>query len=73
MQWSDFASIGFYANDTFFINHPLSRSSDANEIACLNAPGTMGSNVIYTLGPGNRVVWCVCSSVPWCAQFVSAS
>ena len=43
------ASIGFSASEEFFENHPLSRSDDVNDIACLNEPHSQWSNVIYKL------------------------
>ena len=43
------AGIGFSASEEFFANHPLSRSNDVNDIACLNEPYSQWSNVIYNL------------------------
>ena len=43
------AGIGFSASEEFFANHPLSRSNDVNDIACLNEPYSQWSNVIYKL------------------------
>lgn len=50
LQWSGGATIGFIADDSFFQNHPLSGSSAAN-IACVNIPATIWSNVVYQLNP----------------------
>ena len=41
------AAIGFSFNDTFFANHPLSRQSNVNSIACVNSPNP--SNVVYNI------------------------
>ena len=50
MEWSGGATIGFNTDGTFFVNHPLSQMDNTSEIACLNAPETVWSNVVYNLG-----------------------
>ena len=52
MEWSGGATIGFNTDDTFFMNHRLSGTARANEIACLNSPTTIWSNVVYQLTQG---------------------
>ena len=49
MEWSDTVGIGINANGKFYRNHNMSRSSRANEIACLNYPDSDWSNVLYQL------------------------
>ena len=49
LNWTHKAGIGFIASEEFFANHPLSRSNDVNDIACLNEPYSQWSNVIYKL------------------------
>ena len=43
------AGIGFSASSTLFANHPLSRQSNVNSIACLNSPSSPWSNVVYRI------------------------
>jgi len=43
------ASIGFSASSTLFANHPLSRQSNVNDIACLNLQCSLWSNVVYQI------------------------
>lgn len=50
LTWNHDATIGFNAGGTVFENHPLS-GADALEVACLNYPETVWSNVIYQLTP----------------------
>ena len=50
LQWNDSAAIGFSASDNFYKNHPLSRQSQVNDIACLNSPVSNWSNVVYKIG-----------------------
>ena len=42
-------SIGFSASSTMFANHPLSRQSNVNDIACLNQQYSPWSNVVYKI------------------------
>ena len=49
MEWSGQATIGFNTDGTFFVNHPLSGMDNTSEIACLNAPETVWSNVVYQI------------------------
>ncbi len=52
MEWSGGATIGFNTNDTYmyFATHRLSGTFAVNEIACLNSPTTVWSNVLYQIG-----------------------
>ena len=46
------AAIGFSASDEFFAEHPLSRNSSVNDIACINEdsmPPSNWSNVAYEI------------------------
>ena len=43
------ASIGFSASPSFYAEHPLSRTSSVNEIACINNATSVWSNTVYTL------------------------
>ena len=48
LHWTkDTASIGYSISSTFYQNHPLSRTSNINDIACLNETVSGWSNVIY--------------------------
>ena len=56
-----FAAIGFSASPDFFDEHPLSRNSSVNDIACINedsVPPSNWSNILYeiiaTLVPKGR-------------------
>ena len=49
MDWNGRAVIGFNANNSLYQNHRLAGTSDANDIACLNSPDTVWSNVVYLL------------------------
>lgn len=50
MLWSGNATIGFNTDGSFYQNHILSGTSDAKDIACLNSPLSMWSNVLFQLG-----------------------
>ena len=43
------AGIGFSASSSFFAEHPLSRTPNVNDIACINKDSSVWSNVVYTL------------------------
>ena len=43
------AAIGFSASDNFFAEHPLSRTSSVNEIACINIPSSNWANIAYEM------------------------
>ena len=48
LNWvKNLASIGYSGGGDFFFNHPLSRRSNVNDIACLNQPITPWSNVVF--------------------------
>ena len=49
MNWSGGATIGFIADSSFYANHPLSGTANANDVACVNSPATVWSNVFYDL------------------------
>ena len=42
-------SIGYSFSSSFFENHFLSEQTNASEIACLNQPSSVWSNVVYKL------------------------
>ena len=42
-------SIGFSASSMLFANHPLSRQSNVNDIACLNQQCPPWTNVVYQI------------------------
>lgn len=46
------ASIGFSAGSDFFVNHPLSQTSNVNNIACLNASFSDWTNIVYKISEG---------------------
>ena len=43
------ASIGYSAASNVYANHPLSRTSNVNSIACVNSPSSPWSNIVYNL------------------------
>ena len=56
MEWAradysdaTYGTIGYWADGDFFKNHPLSGTPIADEIACVNLPHTIWSNVGYRL------------------------
>ena len=53
LNWVHYsAGIGFSASDDFFAEHPLSRNSSVNGIACINEdsiPPSNWSNVFYEI------------------------
>ena len=51
MTWHGNATIGFNTDGSFFVNHPLSGTSSANQVACLNYPTTVWKNLVYPLNP----------------------
>ena len=56
LHWANYnASIGFSASSSFFANHPLSRQSNVNSIACLNSPTSQWSNVLYQISGKTRL------------------
>ena len=44
-------TIGFNSDGNYFRNFPLSGTSRVNEVACLNLPNTLWSNLLYSLTP----------------------
>ena len=53
MQWgTSSVGIGFRADSSYYRNHPLSRMANSNDIACLNSPANVWSNVVYKLTSG---------------------
>ena len=56
LNWMHYsATIGFSASDDFFAEHPLSRNSSVNDIACINEdsmPPSNWSNVAYEITNG---------------------
>lgn len=85
MRWSGSASIGYYAEGTFFQNHPQANSNTANSIACANSPTSVWSNVAYRLNilyEGNMIfnassyvqLWAKCFPFDlqlYCTQFLT--
>ena len=59
MDWNGRAVIGFNANSSLYQNHRLAGTSDANDIACLDSPDTVWTNVVYLLFVRGVCV-CVC-------------
>jgi hypothetical protein len=51
LGWSGGATIGYNGGPVgnFYANHPLSRTSSVNSIACLNFDVTEWSNVVYNI------------------------
>ena len=47
LEWSGGATIGFYAEGDFYMNHPLS-GVNSTQIACVNGD-LLWSNVVYSL------------------------
>ena len=54
------AGIGFSAG-TIFAEHPLSRNSSVNEIACINENSSNWSNILYEINNNGQ-----CSSIQIC-------
>ena len=62
------AGIGFSASPSFYAEHPLSRNSSVNEIACINrnsTPSSNWSNVVYQISRNGQyklvpIVACNC-------------
>ena len=52
MEWYRSPTIGFQADSTLYKNHDLSGKSTSEDIACLNAPRSNWSNVVYKLDSG---------------------
>ena len=48
MDWSGKATIGFNAGGEYYVNHPLSRQSFSNAVACLNG-NSEWNNIVYDL------------------------
>lgn len=51
MSWHGNATVGFNAGGTWFDNHPLSGTSNANSVSCLNYTTTSWTNLVYRLTP----------------------
>ena len=49
MEWSGDVGIGINGDGRFYVNHILSKSENAHQIACLNSPTSDWSNVLYQL------------------------
>lgn len=58
MAWHGNATIGFNAGGTWFENHPLSRTVNANSIACINDNYTVWTNLVYKLTPRGTTTSC---------------
>ena len=56
-----YGTIGYLADGDFFKNHPLSGTPIADEIACVNLPHTIWSNVGYRLHEGMAGKLLTCS------------
>lgn len=52
MQWSSKAVIGISVNYTYTHVHRLSNTYRTNEVACINVPATVWSNVLYQISDG---------------------
>ena len=64
MTWNGNATIGFNAGGTWFENHPLSRTSNANSVACLNNSRTVWTNLVYKLTPRGMFRLCTYHHYP---------
>ena len=67
------AAIGFSASDNFFAEHPLSRTSSVNEIACINIPSSNWANIAYEIDnngqcPVSAVYYVHCQKTKWQVQ-----
>ena len=49
MGWSGSAKIGWQANSVLYDSHYLSGTPNASDVACLNAPTTSSSTLVYRL------------------------
>lgn len=49
MEWAHNATIGWQAGSSYFRNHPLSTTANANLVACLNSPHHSAANVVFQL------------------------
>lgn len=54
MTWSGNATIGFNAGGSHFENHPLSGTSSAKSIACMNYD-TVWANLVFKLTPNGII------------------
>ena len=55
MTWSGNATIGFNAGGSQFENHPLSGSSIAQSIGCMNYNSTVWTNLLFKLTPNSNL------------------
>ena len=51
LTWHGNATIGFNAGGTWFENHPVSGTINANSIACTNNSKALWTNFVYKLTP----------------------
>ena len=53
MEWSGNAVIGWQASSSYYRNHPLSGTSNARQVACLNT-GSSYNTVIFKLSSTSK-------------------
>lgn len=49
LEWSGDATVGFTSSGRFYQNHYLSGTPSVRNIACLNSPRSVWSNLVYQL------------------------
>ena len=55
MEWSGNAVIGWQASSSYYRNHPLSGTSNARQVACVNTASNY-STVLFKLSSVSRLV-----------------
>ena len=73
MTWHGYATIGFNADGAFSTNYPLSGTSSVTEVACLQYPDSVWSNLVYALTPHSGIctyMYVCCSQTMQGAKFL---
>ena len=55
MEWSGNAVIGWQASRSYYRNHPLSGTSDAKQVACLNTATSSYNTVLFKLSSVSKL------------------
>ena len=55
MEWSGNAVIGWQASSFYYRNHPLSGTSDAKQVACLNTTTSSYNAVVFKLSSVSKL------------------
>ena len=55
MEWSGNAVIGWQASRSYYRNHPLSGTSDAKQVACLNTTTSSYNTVVFKLSSVSKL------------------